>query len=140
LWKKNIVETSATGIYQSIKDHLFNLESRLSKYFPEAVSDKYEWITDSFHVDSSQNYNFSLEEEENYIGIISHSSSEVHFSLKPWIEFWVRIGGELPHLRRKALNIHLPLATPCMCKTGFSVVPTTRTKYRSVINLKTTSE
>jgi hypothetical protein len=28
--------------------------------FPEAANDKYKWITDPFHVDSSQNYDFSL--------------------------------------------------------------------------------
>jgi hypothetical protein len=48
----NSVETSDNGIDQYIEDHLANLQSRFSKYFPEAVSDKYKWIIDSFHVDS----------------------------------------------------------------------------------------
>jgi hypothetical protein len=39
--EENRVETSDTGIDQCIKDHLVNLQSRFSKYFPEAVSDKY---------------------------------------------------------------------------------------------------
>jgi hypothetical protein len=48
-----------------------------SRYFPEAVSDKYKWITDPFHADSPQNYEFSLEEQENYNDIISHTSLKV---------------------------------------------------------------
>jgi hypothetical protein len=65
--KENNVETSDTGIDQCIKDHLVNLQPRFSKYFPEAVSDKYKWITDPFHADLLQNYQFFL--EEHYIDI-----------------------------------------------------------------------
>jgi hypothetical protein len=36
--KENSVETSEAGIGQYIKDHLANLQSGFSKYFPEAVS------------------------------------------------------------------------------------------------------
>jgi hypothetical protein len=59
---RNSMETSDTGIDQCIKDHLLNLQSRFSKYFPEIVSDKYKWITDLFYADSPQNYDFSVEE------------------------------------------------------------------------------
>jgi hypothetical protein len=38
--EEHSIETSDTGIDQCIKDHLVNLQSRFSKYFPEAVSDK----------------------------------------------------------------------------------------------------
>jgi hypothetical protein len=58
----NSVKTSDTGIVQCIKDHLVNLLSKFSKYFPEVVSDKFKWITDLFHADSSQNCDFSVEE------------------------------------------------------------------------------
>jgi hypothetical protein len=71
--EENSAETNATGFDQCIKNYLVNLQSRFTKYFPEAVSDKYEWITDPFHADSLQNYDVSLEEEGNYIGIISDS-------------------------------------------------------------------
>jgi hypothetical protein len=67
--KKNSVETSDTVIDPSIKDRLVNLQSRFSKYFSSAISDKYKWITDPFHVVSPQNYDFSLEEDDNYIDI-----------------------------------------------------------------------
>jgi hypothetical protein len=33
--EENSVETSDSRIYQFIKDHLVNLQSRFSKYFPE---------------------------------------------------------------------------------------------------------
>jgi hypothetical protein len=50
--EENSVETSDTGTDQCIRYHLVNLQSRFSKYYPEAVGDKYKWITDLFH-DSS---------------------------------------------------------------------------------------
>jgi hypothetical protein len=64
--QENSVEANDAGIDQCIKDHLVTLQSRVSKYFPEAVSNKYKWIMDPFHADLPQNYDFSLEEEENY--------------------------------------------------------------------------
>jgi hypothetical protein len=71
------------------------------KYFPEAVTDKYKWITDPFHADSPQNYDFSLE-EGNYINIISDTPLKVRFPRKSYIEFWVRIGEEVPYLSWKS--------------------------------------
>jgi hypothetical protein len=64
--EENSVEASDTGIDQRIKNHLVNLQSRFSKYFTEAVSDKYKRITDSFHVDSPQNNDFSLLKKKLY--------------------------------------------------------------------------
>jgi hypothetical protein len=64
--EKNSSGTSDTGIDECITDHLVNLQSRFSKYFPEAVSDKYKWIMDPFHAHSPPDYNFSLEEEEDW--------------------------------------------------------------------------
>jgi hypothetical protein len=63
------VETSEIGIDKCIKDHLVNLQSMFCKYFPEAVTDKYKWITDPCHASSPQNYDFPLE-DVNYIHII----------------------------------------------------------------------
>jgi hypothetical protein len=117
-WKdfveENNVETSDTRTDQWIKDQLVNVQSRFSKYlpqsrfskyFPEAVSDKHKWITNQFHADSLQNYEFSLEKKEaKYIDITSVTSLEVQFPSKSFREFWVGIGGELPHFSREALT------------------------------------
>jgi hypothetical protein len=107
--EENSMETSKSGIDQCIKDRLVNLQSRFSKYFPEAISDKYKWIMDPFHVDSPQNYEFSLEEveEENC------TYSKVQFPRKWYIELWVGIGAGFPHPSRKAS------ATSYLCETGF---------------------
>jgi hypothetical protein len=45
------------GCNQGPKDtaatnHMVNMQSRFSKYFSEAISDKCKWITDPFHADS----------------------------------------------------------------------------------------
>jgi hypothetical protein len=47
--EENSVETSDTGIDQCIKDRFVNLQSKFSTYFPEALNDKYERITDQLH-------------------------------------------------------------------------------------------
>jgi hypothetical protein len=61
-----------SGIHQCIKDHLVSLQSKFSKYFPEAVSDK-------CYVESLPNYDFSLEVEEKYIDIISDTFLKFSF-------------------------------------------------------------
>jgi hypothetical protein len=134
--EQNSVEKSDTGIDQCIKDHLVNPLSRFSKYFPEVVSDKYKWITDSFCADSPKNYDFSIEEEENGIGIISDTCLKVQFPRKSYIEFWVGTVREFPHLSRKALDILLPLVTSYLCETGFSAVAAIKLKYHSMMNLE----
>jgi hypothetical protein len=103
--EENSLETSDNGITQCIKNHLVNRQSRFSKYFPQAVSDKYKWIMVPFHADSPSNYEFYPEdEEENYIDIISDTSLKVQFPRKSHTECWLGIGREFPHLSRKALN------------------------------------
>jgi hypothetical protein len=84
---------------------------------------------DPFHADSPQNYDFSL--EGNYIDIISETPLKVWFPRKSYIEFWVRIGEEVPHISRKVVN-NLPFTTSYLCKTGFSAVATNKTKYHSM--------
>jgi hypothetical protein len=39
--EEDSVQTSVTKIDQCINDHLFNLQSRLLKYFPQAICDTY---------------------------------------------------------------------------------------------------
>jgi hypothetical protein len=88
-----------------------------------------------FHVDSPQNYYFSLLKKKTILTIYD-TSLKVQFSRKSYIEFWMGVGGELPHLSRKALDIIHPFATLRMCETGFSAVAANRTMYFSVMNLK----
>jgi hypothetical protein len=131
--EENSVETSDIGIDQCIKDYLVNPQSRFSKYFLDAISDKYKWITDPFPADLSPNYYFSLD-KANYNNIISYTYLKVQFPRKSCIEFWVDIG-EFPYLSRKACNTLLPFATSYLCKTGSSAITAVKTKYRSMMNL-----
>ncbi|PNF14665.1 hypothetical protein B7P43_G11540 [Cryptotermes secundus] len=121
--------------------HSVNLHSRFSKYFPEVLSDKYKWITDPVHAVSPQNYDFYLEEEENYIDIyvyihVSDISPEVQFPRKSYTEFLVDIGEEFLQLKRKALNYLLPFTTSYVCETGFLEVAAIRTQFHSIVNLE----
>jgi hypothetical protein len=127
--EENNVERSDTGIHQCIRGQLVNLQYRFSKYFPEAVSDKYKSLTDPFHADSPQNYDILLEEEKNYIEIIPGTSFKVQFHKKSYIEFWVGIGGEFLHLSRKTLNILLLFAAFYLCETALSAVVAIRTIF-----------
>jgi hypothetical protein len=68
------MNTNYTGIDQCIRNHLFNLQSRLSKYFPEAERDKYKWITDQFYVDSPRSYEFSLFNKNTILTLLSDTS------------------------------------------------------------------
>jgi hypothetical protein len=67
--EQNSVETIDTGVDQSIKDHLVNLQSRFCKYIKEGISDKYVWIRDQFHDDSPQYYEFLLKKKETTLAL-----------------------------------------------------------------------
>jgi hypothetical protein len=103
----NSVKTSDTRTDQYHKDHLINVQLSFSKYFTDAVSDKYNWTIVPDHADSPPYLQFSLEEEQNYCDI-SETSLEVHSWRKPCIEFCVGTGVDFHPLSRKALNILLP--------------------------------
>jgi hypothetical protein len=72
------MKISETGIERCIREHLMNLQSGSSKYFPEKMNDKYRWIRDPFHEVSPPN-NFSLQEDENYIDLTSDTSLILRF-------------------------------------------------------------
>jgi hypothetical protein len=55
----NNMEISETGVERCIREHLINLQSNFSKYFPEKMNDKYIWIRDPFHEVSPPNNDFS---------------------------------------------------------------------------------
>jgi hypothetical protein len=52
----NNMEISEIGKEQCIREHLINLQSSFSKYFPEKMNDKYSWIRDlsmNFHLQTT---------------------------------------------------------------------------------------
>jgi hypothetical protein len=136
--EQNILETNDIGIYQCIKDHLVNLQSRFYKYFLDGKCTN--WSRIHFMLIRLWNYDFSLEGEEVYTNIRADTSSKVQFPWKSNIEFCFGIGGKFPHVSKIALNIYLPFATSYLCETGFSAAAAIKTKYRSVRNLKTNSK
>jgi hypothetical protein len=127
--ENNNMEISETGTERFIREHLINLQSSFSKYFPEKMNDKYSRIRDAFHEVSPPNNDFSLEEEENYIDLTSDTSLKLRFRRESLTEYWVGVGEEYPHLSKKAISILLPFATSCLCETGFSGVADLKTKY-----------
>jgi hypothetical protein len=90
----NNMGISETGIEQCIREHLINLQSSFSKYFPEKMNDKYSWIRDPFHDVSPPKNDFSLKEEENYIDLTSDTSLKLRFRRESLTEFWVGVGEE----------------------------------------------
>jgi hypothetical protein len=132
----NNMEISETGIERCIREHPINLQSSFSKYFPEKMNDKYSWFRDPFHEVSPPNNDFSLEEEENYIDLTSDTSLKLRFRRESLTEFWVGVEEECPHLSKKVINILLPFATSYLCQTGFSGVAALKTKYCSMLNIK----
>jgi hypothetical protein len=100
------------------------------------MNDKYSWIRDPFHEVSPPTNDFSLEQEENYINLTSDTSLKLRFRRESFTEFWMGVGEEYPHLSKKAMNILLPFATSYLCETGFSGIADLKTKYCSVLNIK----
>lgn len=101
----------------TIKNHLLNLHSRFSKYFPETEGNKLKWITDPFMLIQITT-SLSIEKKK-HTAIVSDTSLKVQFPRKLYMEFWMGIGGEFRHLTKRALKILLTFAKSYQCGTGF---------------------
>jgi hypothetical protein len=63
VWKNETLELI------NITVTMASLQCSFSQYFPEAVSNKYKWITDPFHVDSLCNYDFALWKKKSVLAL-----------------------------------------------------------------------
>jgi hypothetical protein len=94
LWRKTVWKKVTLELINISKIIWFICITRFSKYFPEAKSDKYKWISDlSMLIRPKITTFLSREEEESYTDIIAYTSLKVHFLGKSYIEFGVGIGG-----------------------------------------------
>jgi hypothetical protein len=84
-------------------------------YFPEAVHNEYNCITDLFH---------------------AATSLKVQFPRKSYIEFWAGHYRGVPSPQQGSFEHPASFATSYLCVAGFSEVAATRTKYPSVMNLE----
>jgi hypothetical protein len=71
-------------------------------------------ITDPSHADSRQNYDFTLEGEENNANNTSDTSVSQEVAHRILCGHW-----DFLHLSREALKILFPFATTHQCETGF---------------------
>ena len=113
--------------------HLCELDSKFSKYFPENLSD-YEWICNPF--DQPCPSSFSEQEKEDYIDLTCDKSLKRKFNSGNPTKFWILLNGESPALTEKALQMIIPFATSYLCEAGFSAMTVIKTKYRTRINVE----
>jgi hypothetical protein len=132
--EENSLEISKTGIERRIREHLINLQSSFSKYFPEKMNDKYSWIRGPFHEVSPSN-DFSLEEEENYIDLTSDTFLKLRFRRESLTErFGWALEKNTPTPARKLLTSsfrNLLFVRDWIFRSG-----SLKTKYRSMLNIE----
>ena len=113
--------------------HLFKVDSKFFKYFPENLSD-YEWIRNPF--DQPCPSSFSEQEKEDYIDPTCDNSLKRKFNSGNPTKFWISLNGEYPALTEKTLRMIIPFATSYLCEAGFSAMAVIKTKYRTRINVE----
>ncbi|KAL4105228.1 hypothetical protein QTP88_020490 [Uroleucon formosanum] len=112
------------------EEHLALLEEKITKYFPELNIEKYDWIRNLFSTINTSSYEFTLEEEEEFITLTTDRTLKIKFSEITVEEFWISVQTEFKKNSEKAISILLQFSTSYLCELGFSTLTNIKTKKR----------
>ena len=111
----------------NVKCDIVKLGAQLRRYFPE-TDDSNNCIHYPFH--SLPPLNLPICEQESLIEIATSGSVKIELNQKPLPDFWIGLSSECPALANRAVKTLMPLATTCLCESGFSALTSMKTKYR----------
>ncbi|XP_022168388.1 zinc finger BED domain-containing protein 5-like isoform X2 [Myzus persicae] len=139
-WRTRIIQKNTVDMFPSIKnnneiipiitEHLALLEEKIKKYFPELNIEKYDWIRNPFSTINTSSYEFTLEEEEEFITLTTDRTLKIKFSEITVEEFWISVQTEFKKISEKAISILLQFSTSYLCELGFSTLTNIKTKKR----------
>lgn len=118
-------------IVNDIANHLRNMSSSVTQYFPDELGtnlEKYSWVKNPFIINEKPQ-TLSFQEYEKLIDLTSDSSLKLEN--QSVAEFWCNLKQEYPELTKKAISVLLPFVSTYLCETGFSSYIFTKTKYRN---------
>ncbi|KAL4153167.1 hypothetical protein QTP88_001000 [Uroleucon formosanum] len=90
------------------EEHLALLEEKITKYFPELNIEKYNWIRNPFSTINTSSYEFTLEEEEEFI-TLTDRTLKIKFSEITVEEFWISVQTEFKKISEKQFQYYYNL-------------------------------
>lgn len=85
------VQNNIHEIIPIVTQHLELLKEKITKYFSAFNFEKYDWIRNSFSTINTLIYEFTLQEEEEFITLSTHCTLKIKFSKITVEEFWISI-------------------------------------------------
>ncbi|XP_028141724.1 protein FAM200A-like [Diabrotica virgifera virgifera] len=130
-------EDKEQEITHIVTEHLSLLEETIARYFPSLNVEKYDWIRSPFSTGNTANFQFSLNQEEEFISLSSDRTLKIKFSEVNVQEFWILVQEEYPLLAKKAISILIQFSTSYLCEFGFSSLTNIKNKKRErLLNLE----
>jgi len=130
------IEELPQEIFNDMANHLRNICSSVTQYFPNELStnlEKHFWVKNPFVI-REKPQSLSGQEYEKLIDMTSDSLLKLKFENQPVAEFWCSLKQEYPELTKKAILVLLPFVSTYLCETGFSSYIFTKNKYRNRLN------
>ena len=119
--------------------HLLSLLDSFNCYFLEQLHEKIKekfWVLNSYSV-SEKPACLTLQQYECLIDLTSDSAIKEEFATKKSLsEFWCQLKDQFKVLSDKAKITLLPFATTYLCESEFSANVSTKTKYKSCLNVE----
>jgi hypothetical protein len=120
------------GVKRDISVHLRHFKTSFDDYFPPN-NNASNWIRNPF-IRSFQMGDFSINEYEQLIDIVSDLVLKQNSSTIPHWSFWASLTGEYPEILTRVVRKPLPSAYTYLCESTFSRENVTNTKDRSKLD------
>ena len=136
--KTFIIETESEvddGIISEISEHLSKLKESFEFYFHEEMNamQQKRWIMNLFQ--SAMTTGISTKADEELIGFSEDFSSEMNFSTRKLLQFWVSLQTSYPLISTESLKVPVAFSLSYKCIAGFSAIVGIKSKFRNKLQL-----
>ncbi|XP_077970335.1 zinc finger BED domain-containing protein 5-like [Styela clava] len=123
------------SIISEISEHLKKLEESFELYFHEEMNalNQKRWVVNPFQ--PAMMTGISIKADEELIDLSEDSSSEMNFSSRKLVQFWVSLQTLYPLISTEALKALMPFSSSYKCESGFSAMIGIKSKFRNKLQL-----
>jgi hypothetical protein len=133
----HLIDSKSLPLPAEIKDeivqHLEDLHSEFSRYFPEISSEDLELIIDPFQCDVTK---VPDDCQDEFLELKHDSAAKLLFQTMTTSEFWPKMTVSYPKISKITLQNLLPFVTTYLCESGFSILLHIKSKTRNRLEVE----
>ena len=116
---------------ESICNHLYILQQRLSHYFSDLGVSHHDWVKNPFNQSAIKAANIVDLLEQQLVELSMDRSLQPKHNEMDLDNFWISVRHEYLQLFQQAIHILLPFVTTYLCESAFSSLTSIKNKQRS---------